>query len=170
MHHELSVDYNKREFANKMIYIKPGQNTLNGEEALAYARNRHQYAGEDNARGRHQAQIIEAMINKLSNPSTLTKYNKILSSLKSGVLTNIDQDSITKLINMQLDKNIKWQIETTALTGSNGYDKTYSTGGFDFFNTEELNSVQIPFFDSYKKVNVIIEEAKDCDYFNIYAH
>ena len=141
----------KREFANKMIYIKPGQNTLNGEEALAYARNRHQYAGEDNARGRHQAQIIEAMINKLSNPRTLTKYNKILSSLKSGVLTNIDQDSITKLINMQLDKNIKWQIETTALTGSNGYDKTYSTGGLKAY-------VMIPDEESLTETKAKIKE------------
>lgn len=50
-----------------------------------------------------------------------------------------------------------------------GVKATYSTGGFNFFNTERLNSIQIPFYDSYKKVNIEIEEATDGDYFNIYA-
>lgn len=50
-----------------------------------------------------------------------------------------------------------------------GVKATYSTGGFDFMNTDVLNSIQIPFFDSYKKVNVVIEEASDGDYFKIYA-
>lgn len=30
---------------------------------------------------------------------------------------------------MQLDKNIKWQIETISLTGTDSYNTTYSTGG-----------------------------------------
>jgi hypothetical protein len=50
-----------------------------------------------------------------------------------------------------------------------GVKATYSTGGFDFMNTDVLNSIQVPFFDSYKKVNVVIEEASDGDYFKIYA-
>lgn len=69
----------------------------------------------------------------------------------------------------KISKYEKLQKDTPIQFNILGVKATYSTGGFDFFNTEELNSVQIPFFDSYKKVNVIIEEAKDCDYFNIYA-
>ena len=102
---------------------------LNGEQALAYARNRHQFAGGDNARGKHQSQIIEGIINKAVSPAILTKYNKLLSSLQNGVMTNIEQKDITDLVNMQLDKNIKWQIESISLTGLDSYDTTYSTGG-----------------------------------------
>ena len=102
---------------------------LDGEQALAYARNRHQFAGGDNARGKHQSQIIEGVINKAISPAILTKYNKILSSLQNGVMTNIEQKDITDLVNMQLDKNIKWQIESISLTGLDSYDTTYSTGG-----------------------------------------
>ena len=69
----------------------------------------------------------------------------------------------------KISKYEKLQKDTPIQFNILGVKATYSTGGFDFFNTEELNSVQIPFFDSYKKVNVIIEEAKDGDYFNIYA-
>lgn len=119
----------QREFGSKMIYIKPGKQTLSGEKALAYARNRHQFAGGDNARGKHQSQIIEGIINKAVSPAILTKYNKLLNSLQNGVMTNIEQKDITDLVNMQLDKNIKWQIETISLTGTDSYDTTYSTGG-----------------------------------------
>lgn len=119
----------QREFGSKMIYIKPGKQTLSGEKALAYARNRHQFAGGDNARGKHQSQIIEGIINKAVSPAILTKYNKLLNSLQNGVMTNIEQKDITELVNMQLDKNIKWQIETISLTGTDSYDTTYSTGG-----------------------------------------
>ena len=119
----------QRQFGSKMIYIKPGKQTLSGEKALAYARNRHQFAGGDNARGKHQSQIIEGIINKAVSPAILTKYNKLLNSLQNGVMTNIEQKDITDLVNMQLDKNIKWQIETISLTGTDSYDKTYSTGG-----------------------------------------
>ena len=69
----------------------------------------------------------------------------------------------------KISKYEKLQKDTPIQFNILGVKATYSTGGFDFFNTERLNSVQIPFFDSYKKVNVIIEEAKDGDYFNIYA-
>ena len=52
---------------------------------------------------------------------------------------------------MQLDKNIKWQIETTALTGSNGYDKTYSTGGLKAY-------VMIPNEESLTETKAKIKE------------
>ena len=118
----------KRKFENNTIYIKPGVNTLNGEQALAYARNRHQYSGGDNDRQIHQGQIIKAVIEKLMTPSILTKYNSILKSLSDGMITNIEQSTITKLVNYQIDKNIKWEIDNYTVKGIDGYDVCYSTG------------------------------------------
>lgn len=51
-----------------------------------------------------------------------------------------------------------------------GVKGTYNTGGFTFFNTIQLNSINVPYFDSYKKVTINIEEADDGDYFKIYAN
>ena len=118
----------KRKFGNNMIYVKSGERNLNGEQALAYARNRHQYASGDNARGAHQAQILKAVLNKAMSPSILTKYNSLLKSLSKGVLTNVEQKTITKLVNMQLDDNIKWEIETLSVTGKDSSNITYSAG------------------------------------------
>ncbi len=123
----------KRSWENA-IYIKAGKNIkLNGEQALAYARNRHQYADGDIARGRHQEEIIKATIEKIVSPSIITKYNSILKDLSKGIITNIDQKTITKLINFELDTNKKWDIEMISNNGTNGFDVCYSLGKYKAF-------------------------------------
>jgi len=117
-----------RKWDSNTVYLKVGKQTLNGEQALAYARNRHQYASGDLARGVHQQQIIKAIIEKAMSSNILTKYNTILKTLSKGIITNIEQKTITKLVNNQLDKNIKWEIETYSVTGKSSYEVTYSLG------------------------------------------
>ena len=136
-----------REFAeDKIIYVKSGVQTLNGEEALAYARNRYQYSDGDNARVRHQLEIINAVIDKALSKAIITKYNNLLKSLSSGVKTNLDQKMITKMINYQLDKNIKWNIESITVSGVDDYKPTYSTGNAKAYvmmpNEEDIINVQ----------------------------
>ena len=45
-------------------YIREGTNTLNGAYALSYVRERKAFADGDNARGRHQMEMIEAIISE----------------------------------------------------------------------------------------------------------
>lgn len=72
-----------------------GTVTLNGEEALAYSRDR--YTDNDFGRENRQRKVIEALLNKMSKLS----YNEILS-LSDGFLkdvkTNITSDEYIKLI------------------------------------------------------------------------
>ena len=130
--HDCGIGYVCEQDSNRSwdsnIKFKTGRNLLNGEEALAYARNRHQYANGDNARGAHQEQIIKAIFEKMENPSILTKYNTILKSLSSGIITNVEQKTITKFVNYQLDKNIKWEVESFNVKGNNSFEETYSLG------------------------------------------
>lgn len=136
----------KREFGTKMIYIKPGKQTLSGEEALAYVRNRHQYKDSDNARGRHQSEVLKALAEKAMSSSVLTKYNSLLNALSGGVRTNMDQKTVTKLIKYQLDKNINWTIENLAATGTDSYNMCYSTGRAKAYvmepNLESINTIK----------------------------
>lgn len=76
------------------------------------------------------------MTKALSSSNTITKYNTILKDLSKGLITNVDQDTITKLINMQLNENIKWQIDTYAVTGTGASKKTYSTGNYNVYVME----------------------------------
>ncbi|MFR3038296.1 MAG: LCP family protein [Agathobacter rectalis] len=48
-------------------FSKGFSNELNGEEALAYARERHNLPDGDTGRGRHQMDLISAVIDKMTN-------------------------------------------------------------------------------------------------------
>ncbi|MDD2409394.1 MAG: LCP family protein [Bacilli bacterium] len=108
--------------------FKKGINELTGAKALAFSRGRSMLPQGDLSRGENQQAVITGIINKLSDKKILIKYNTLLNSLKSGVMTNIDKNIITKIVNMQLKENIKWEVETYNVTGTNSSDTTYSTG------------------------------------------
>lgn len=83
-----------REFGEHLVCISPGWQTLNGEEALAYARNRHLYLGGDLDRIRHQQQVVEAIAKKLLNFSTLTDFKNIMDAISNNISTNMSIDKI----------------------------------------------------------------------------
>lgn len=116
-------------WTNRKLYINSGINHMNGEMALAYARERKAYATGDNHRGSNQQDVITAIINKLTTSNVLiSKYNSILNTLDGSFQTDISTSSITSFIKYQLDKMPSWNIESTAVTGYNSYNYTYSMG------------------------------------------
>ena len=108
--------------------FKKGINELMGVKALAFSRGRSMLPQGDLSRGENQQAVITGIINKLSDKKILIKYNTLLNSLKSGVMTNIDKNMITKIVNMQLKENIKWEVDAFNVTGTNSSNTTYSTG------------------------------------------
>lgn len=126
---DIYSDKGFKPWTNSHVYIKEGWNHLNGKEALAYARERKTYVDGDHHRGRNQQQIIEAIINKLTQTNTLlSKYNSILNSLDGSFQTDMDINLITSFIKYQLDKMPKWNIESIQTTGFNSWNYTYSMG------------------------------------------
>lgn len=114
--------------STKQICLQKGEQTLNGEEALALSRTRHTVAGGDRGRIENQMLVLEAIIDKAISPKIITKYNSLLNSVSDSIITNIDQKSITKLIKKQIKNNSSWDIETYSVTGTDASDVTYSTG------------------------------------------
>ncbi len=126
---DIYSDKSFRPWTNNKVYINEGWNHLNGEEALAYARERKTYVDGDHHRGRNQQQIIEAIINKLTTTSTfLSKYNSILNSLDNTFQTDMDISTITSFIKYQLDKMPNWQIDSVQAYGYASWNYTYSMG------------------------------------------
>lgn len=103
-----------------------GWNTLNGEEALSFARERHAFEDGDRVRGKHQQQLIEAIFKKVISPSIIINYPSLLDALSETFITNLEDDNLKKMIKLQIDENADWQIEKFVLDGSNGYEYTYS--------------------------------------------
>ena len=110
------------------ICLKKGVQELNGEQALALSRTRHTIAGGDRGRIENQMLVLEAIIDKAVSPSIIVKYNSLLNSVSDSVITNIDQKSLTKLINNQIKNNTSWDIETYSVDGTDASNTTYSTG------------------------------------------
>ncbi len=83
-----------RQFGDNLICIEPGVQTLNGEEALAYARCRHAYLLSDIARNKHQQQIIEAIARKIANPNNINKFSELLNAITNNIDTNMTKEQI----------------------------------------------------------------------------
>lgn len=111
-------------------YISKGINQLNGATALSYVRERHAFADGDNTRGRHQMQVIEAIIQKASSGTTiLSNYSAILDSMEGMFTTSMSSSDISALVKMQLSQGGSWNVKTFAVSGTGGSQRTYSMPG-----------------------------------------
>ena len=117
---EIDVPYNlceqnsKREFGNNIVYIKKGLQTLNGEQALAYARNRKsnsQYCSKewtqgersDFIRAAHQQEVIQAILDKIKKLSSINELEDILKVISKNIDTNMDNSKIFSFYNVFKD-------------------------------------------------------------------
>lgn len=118
--------------------IHVGDNTLNGDEALGFARERYSLSGGDNDRGQNQMKVITAVIKKLTSGSTfstyLTNYQDILDSMEGMFITDLDSNDISKLIKAQLQSGTQWNVVSYAVTGTGGSSTTtYSMPGHNLY-------------------------------------
>ena len=79
----------------RTVNLKPGKQLLDGREALALARTRHQ--DSDIKRGERQQMILEAIIKKASSVTSLTKYDDILAAVGNNMKTNMTFDEMKSL-------------------------------------------------------------------------
>lgn len=121
--------------SNKKCSFSKGTQHVYGECALAFSRERKALSAGDYSRGENQQQVITAMINKLSNPSVLVKYDDILNAIDGSFETNMTYNEITSLIKSQLTSASNWDIESTSIGGNGGYDVTYSMGSQKLYVT-----------------------------------
>lgn len=97
---------------------------MNGKEALAFARERKAYDGEDAKRVENQQKVVKAMLNKMLSSSTLlTKYGDLLQAAGNSMETNMSTDEMQALIKLQLTDLGAWDIEMQKVTGE--YEMDY---------------------------------------------
>lgn len=83
-----------RLWGSHTVYIEPGVQTLNGEQALAYSRCRHLYAISDLARNKHQQDVIMAIAKKMLTIRSYNQFEKVLNAVSKNISTNMSRDSI----------------------------------------------------------------------------
>ena len=131
--------------------IREGKNELTGQQALDFARERKTLAGGDNDRGKHQMQVIEAVIRKATSGTTIiSNYSDIMASIEGMFTMNIPGEMIGSLVKMQLSDMSRWNIATYSATGSNSFEKCYSLPDMDL-------AVIIPYDSSVSKATRLID-------------
>lgn len=121
--------YSDYAFSRAGYNFKKGYNHINGDAALVFSRERYSFAEGDNQRVKNQQHVIEAVMKKVLNSTTLlTKYTDILDSLKGSFQTNIAQDDISALVKDQINNMASWTIKSNSLTGTGASSSTYSMG------------------------------------------
>lgn len=117
--------------------IKVGENQLNGEEALAFARTRKGVEGGDNGRGKNQMKVIKAVIDKAASASTIvSSYSAIMESIDGMFVMNIPTSLIGEVVKRQLSDMSGWNIVTYSATGTDGYAECYSEPGKELYILE----------------------------------
>ena len=101
----------QRRFGKNMIYVEKGLQTLNGEQALALARNRHkndEYCSKKwtqgyrdvSVRSKNQEKIIIAIANKIKETKDISKIYELLDVLSNNIDTNMEKDDILSFYNL----------------------------------------------------------------------
>lgn len=110
------------------MHFNQGKNHLNGEEALAFSRERYSFEDGDNQRGRDQEKVLTAILNKAMSPAILANASALIADVSDSVQTNMTQEEMAKFIKMQLNDGASWTIESQAASGTGDTQACYSSG------------------------------------------
>ncbi|MFS0674950.1 LCP family protein [Ornithinibacillus sp. 179-J 7C1 HS] len=120
------------------IHLLPGEQVLNGEEALAFARTR-KY-DNDIERGKRQQEILKAVIKKTISLNSFFKIDNVLEAVGENMTTNMTFNEIKSLSSYGTAmKNI--DIETFSLEGHDyqpGNTYYYQLDEFKLSETKEM--------------------------------
>ena len=97
---ELCTDDSSR---GGQVCIHEGHQTLNGEQALVFARNRKQLADGDFGRAKHQQEIIMALVNKMKDINDLKTFMSILDTVSNSLDTNLTTKQILSFYDVGKD-------------------------------------------------------------------
>lgn len=147
---------------NTSFYFPKGTIILNGEQALAFVRERHSLPNGDEDRGRNQQKVLTALIQKLLSPQLLTNYLTILDSLRDSLITNVSINEISVFVKSQLSSMATWKIKTTSVTGTGSYTKdSYSIPGQNVYITipdqQSINAAKKLITDMQSNHSIITE-------------
>lgn len=98
--------------------VHEGTNHLDGQHALAYARERYSYTEGDRQRTKNQQQVLMGIVNEATKPSVITKYASIMDAMANTFSTTMSNEEISDLIKYQINNNPKWKMEQYMVDGT----------------------------------------------------
>lgn len=105
-------------YANGTEGVHAGVNHLNGERALAFARERHAYLNGDNQRVINQQILMKALLKSMMSPTMVINYPKFIRALSTAFTTNMPGTQIRQLISLEISSFPSWNIQSYAISGN----------------------------------------------------
>lgn len=126
-----------RKWGKNTIYVEKGKQVLNGEQALAFSRNRKNNTSKcsskwtqgyrsDFVRGENQQLVLRATINKLKEINNLNTISNLLDKVSNSMETNMSTNQILSLYNIGKDVLVK--SSNTNLDELIGFKKLHLSG------------------------------------------
>ncbi len=100
---------------NGAVYLKPGLQTLDGEEALALARTRK--LDNDIERGKRQQEILKSIMKKAASAKSITKYSDVMEAVGDNMQTDLSFSEMKALIDYATAGS-SLDVETMSLQGA----------------------------------------------------
>lgn len=122
---------NNLDFTSLGIHFAKGPIHLDGTQALAYTRMRYEDPNGDFGRQMRQQSVLQAVIKKGANVSSLANYGTILTAIQNNVKTNLTQDDMFKI--QQNYKDSRNNVEQLQMSG----DGKIMNGIWYYFVTDE---------------------------------
>ena len=130
-------------------YFREGENDLNGEEALIFARERYSLPGGDRQRGKNQMAVIQGVINKVLSPDILKNYTSVLEAVEGNFETTVPYELVAELVRGQLENGGSWDIITYSADGKGASRIPYSMSVYAY--------VMIPNQDTVDRAKSMIQ-------------
>lgn len=114
------------DFSASGFHYNKGANNLNGEQALAFARERHSFAEGDRQRGKNQMAVIKGVVNKALSPELLKNYSSVMASMEGSFETSFAYEEIARVVQQQLSDGGAWNIVSCSVDGTGDTQQPYS--------------------------------------------
>lgn len=116
------------DFNAQGYHFNEGINHLNGEQTLAFVRERYSFNDGDRERSRNQMRAVEAIINKAISPAIIQNYTSVLKAVSGSFQTNMSQKEMTSFVKAQLDSMSGWDIKQIQISGRGSTEWTPANG------------------------------------------
>lgn len=117
-------------YVNSQPGLSVGKHHVDGETALAFARERHAYLDGDNQRVRNQQKVFKAIFKRIVSPKMITNYGKFMDALAVAFDTNLSGDEISKFVKYELNNMPDWKIESYAIVAEPDYQFCYQSQSY----------------------------------------
>lgn len=139
-------------YANGTEGVQAGWNHLDGERALAFARERYAYVDGDNQRVKNQQIVLKSIISAMMSPDMIVRYPDVITALSTAFETNMSSQELKSLLTLEIVRMPKWNIQTYTVSGESSAQMSAVA--------QDLVSVVIPYQNQLDYAKKLIDEVE----------